>query len=54
MPSSPLSSPPASSLAAPSSGQPRTYDVCFSLPGQSSFRRLDFGVVLKKDTIAWS
>jgi hypothetical protein len=44
---------PASSPPAPSSGQPHTYDVCFSLPGQSSFRRLDSGVVLK-DTIAWT
>jgi hypothetical protein len=45
---------PASSMPAPSSGQPHTYDVCFSLPGQSSFRRLDSGVVLNKDTIAWT
>jgi hypothetical protein len=47
-------SPPASSLPSPSPGQPHTYDVCFSLPGQSSFRRLDSGVVLNKDTIVWT
>jgi hypothetical protein len=45
---------PASSLPSASPGQLRTYDVCFSLPGQSSFRRLDSGVVLNKDTIAWT
>jgi hypothetical protein len=38
--------------AAPPGGR-RTYDVCFSLPGQSSFRTLDSGIVLTNDTIAW-
>jgi hypothetical protein len=47
-------SPPAASMPAPSSEQRRTYDICFSLPGQSIFRRLDSGVVLSKDTIAWT
>jgi hypothetical protein len=47
-------SPPAPSTPAPSSQQPRTYDICFTLVGQSSFRRLDSGVVLSKGTLAWS
>jgi hypothetical protein len=40
-------------MLAPSPDQPRTYDICYFLPGQSTFRRLDFGIVLSKDTIAW-
>ena len=45
-------SPTASS--APSSQSPRAYyDVCFLLPGQSTFRGFDCGVVLDQDTIAW-
>jgi hypothetical protein len=39
---------------ASSSASPRTYDVCFSLPRQSVFRRLDSGIVLNKDTLAWT
>jgi len=39
---------------APSSQSPRAYyDVCFLLPGQSTFRGFDCGVVLDQDTIAW-
>jgi hypothetical protein len=41
-------------MPAPSSEGPRTYDVCFSLPDQSTFRRLDSGVGLSNDTIAWT
>jgi hypothetical protein len=45
----------APSPPAPLSQNPRTYyDVCFSLPGQSSFRTLDSGVTLNKDIIAWT
>jgi hypothetical protein len=45
---------PAPSSASPPPQGPRTYDVCFSLSGLSAFRRLDSGVVLKQDTIAWT
>jgi hypothetical protein len=46
---------PAPSSAGPLPQSPRTYyDVCFFLPGQSAFRRLDSGVVLKQDTVAWT
>ncbi|MGA8615722.1 MAG: hypothetical protein WB760_29385 [Xanthobacteraceae bacterium] len=41
-------------MAVPSSEESRTYDICFFLPGQSAFHRLDSGVVLGKDTIAWT
>jgi hypothetical protein len=42
-------------LSPSPSQSPRTYyDVCFSLPGQSVFRRLDSGVVLNTDTISWT
>jgi len=44
---------PASSVPAPPSG-PQTYDICFSLPGESTVRPPGFGVKLSCDTIAWS
>src|ERR1700683_4536885 len=43
----------APSMPAPSPESPHTYDLCFFLPGRSIFRRLDFGVALSKDTVAW-
>ena len=52
---SPAPSSASPSSASPSSQSPRTYyDVCFFLPGQSTFRNLDCGVVLNQDIIAWT
>jgi hypothetical protein len=54
-PSSAGLSPTSPSPAGPLPQSPRTYyDVCFSLPGQSTFRTLDCGVVLNQDIIAWT
>ncbi len=44
---------PASPMPSPPSG-PHTYDICFSLPGQSEIRPPGFGIRLSNDTIAWT
>ena len=41
-------------MPAPPPADPRRYDVCFSLPGGSLFRKLDRGVALGGDGIAWT
>ena len=41
-------------MLSPSPANPRTYNVCFSVDGRHLFRKLDHGITLSNNDIAWT
>jgi hypothetical protein len=41
-------------MLAPPPGNPRTYDLCFTVNGGHTFRKLDQGVILGNDGMSWT